>query len=206
MIMGEQRHLRLVSFTPGRSEYTLQNPRWTPITAADVDTLVGGPVDLERGDGFAPALPEPEPEPVYPAELVVLLPRPQPFQEQGCMAGGVPWWRRLGQQLVPRRGGRDCCWYHGGDWHTVSRVAVLLAGQARAAGVSLDDTASYVRDHSDVRTLTEWERDALLSLFEDTIRPDGRWPSSEGYNNGQHRAQALIDAGVRRTLIERTTE
>ena len=206
MIMGERRHLRLVSFTPGAVEHTLRNPRWTSVTPADVDMLVGQTVDLERGDGFMPALPEPEPQPVYAAAMVALLPRPQPFREQGCMAAGVPWWRRLGRQLVPRRGGRDCCWYHGGDWHTVSRLAVRLAGQARAAGISFDDTAYYVRDHPDAQALTDWERDAFLSLFEDTIRPDARWPSSQGYNNGQHRAQALIDAGVRRTLTERTAE
>jgi hypothetical protein len=173
------------------------------VTADDVDALVARQVDLERGEGFVPAEPEPEPEQIYAAELVVLLPRPKPFREDGCMASGVPWWWHLWRQLVPRRGGRDCCWYHGGDWHTVSRVAVCLAGQARDAGISFDDTAAYVGDHPDVLTLSEWERDALLSLLEDTIRPDARWPSPEGYNNGQHRAQALIDAGVRRTLIER---
>ncbi|MEV4708709.1 hypothetical protein [Actinoplanes sp. NPDC049316] len=120
------------------------------------------------------------------------------------MASGVPWWRRLGRQLVPRRGGRGCCWYHGGDWHSVSRLAVRLARQARAAGVTFDDTATWVTSHPDVQALSMWERDALLSLFVDTIRPDARWPSSEGYNNGQHRAQALLEAGVRRTVIELT--
>jgi hypothetical protein len=37
----------------------------------------------------------------------------------------------------------------------------------------------------------------------DTIRPDAPWPRREGYNNGQHRAQAVLDARVRRALIER---
>lgn len=141
-------------------------------------------------------------ESTYVARLVVLLPRPAPFRESGCMATGVPWWRRLGRQLVPRRGGRDCCWYHGGDWHTVSRLAIRLAEQARAAGVGFDDTPSYVLDHPHAQGLTEWEREAPSSLMADTIPPYARWPRRKGYNNGQHRAQALIDAGVRRVLIE----
>ncbi|MEU8820563.1 hypothetical protein [Actinoplanes sp. NPDC048796] len=206
MIMGERRRLALVRFTPGPGEHTLRSPRWTPISADDVGTLVGGSVDLERGDGFVPAEPDPEPDSAYAFALVVLLPRPRPFREKLCMAVGVPWWRRIGRQLVSRRGGRGCCWYHGGDWHAVSRTAVRLAGQARAAGVSFENTAAYVGDHPDVQAFSEWEREALLSLFEDTIRPYARWPSSHGYNNGQHRAQALIDAGVRRTLIEKTSD
>ncbi|WP_275415510.1 hypothetical protein [Micromonospora sediminimaris] len=40
----------------------------------------------------------------------------------------------------------------------------------------------------------------------DTIRPYAPWPSREGCNNGQHRAQALLDAGVRRVLIERVAD
>jgi len=52
--------------------------------------------------------------------------------------------------------------------------------------------------------LTSWGAEALFSLLVDTIRPYGPWPFREGYNNGQRRAQALIDAGVRRTIIERS--
>lgn len=38
---------------------------------------------------------------------------------------------------------------------------------------------------------------------DDTTRPHAPWPSREGYDNGQHRAQAMLDAAVRRVLIER---
>jgi hypothetical protein len=60
-----------------------------------------------------------------------------------------------------------------------------------------------VLDHPDAQSLGSWIRQALSSLLEDTIRPYAPWPLRNGYN-GQHRAQALIDAGVRRTLVERT--
>lgn len=81
MIMGDRRHLRLVSFAPGAAEYALHNPRWTPVTPADVDMLVGQPVDLKRGEGFVPALPEPEAEPVYAAAL-------DTFCDQGLAGDG----------------------------------------------------------------------------------------------------------------------
>lgn len=203
LILSGGRDLEMVTFTADPDEHTLSDPQWLQISSADVDALVGQPVDLERGDDFVAAQPEPEPEPVYVAMPVILLPRPSPFREDGCMAAGVPWWRRLGRQLFPRRGGLTCCWYHGGDWRIVSQLAIRLVEQARAQGVTFEDTAGYVLDHPDVQSLTDWEREALFSLLVDTIRPYAWWPRREGYNNGQHRAQALIDAGVRRILVER---
>ncbi|MBF9130016.1 hypothetical protein I0C86_13760 [Plantactinospora sp. S1510] len=206
MIIDGLRNLVVVTFTADSAGHTLRAPQWRRVSPAAIDTLVGRPVDLERGDGFTPPEIEPDPESTWVAQPVILLPRPEPFREDGCMAAGVPWWRRLGRQLVPRRGGRDCCWYHGGDWHLVSRLAIRLAARARSAGVGFDDTPSYVLDHSDAQGLSEWEREALFSLMVDTIRPYAPWPRREGYNNGQHRAQALLDAGVRRVLIERGSD
>ncbi|MGA3526466.1 hypothetical protein [Melissospora conviva] len=194
---------QLVTFTADRAEHTLHGPEWLSVSSADIDALVGRPVDLTRGNGFIAPEFEPDPESTYAARLVVWLPRPTPFREDGCMAAGVPWWRRFGRQLVPCRRGRDCCWYHGGDWQKVTRLAIRLAEQAKADGISFDDTVSYVLDHPEARRLTEWEREALDSLLVDTIRPYAPWPRREGYNNGQHRAQAMLDAGVRRVLVER---
>ncbi|MFI7523851.1 hypothetical protein OG994_12665 [Micromonospora globbae] len=206
MIIEDVRDLTVVTFTVDSSEHTLHTPRWRQISPAAVDALVGRHVDLERGSGFVPPEIEPDPESTYVAQPVVLLPRPAPFREDGCMGSGVPWWRRLGRQLVPRRGGRDCCWYHGGDWHVVSRLAIRLAARAKAASVGFEDTPSYVLNHPDAQGLTDWEREALFSLIVDTIRPYAPWPSREGYNNGQHRAQALLDAGARRVLIQRVAD
>lgn len=194
---------QLVTFTVDPAEHTLHSPEWLPVSPADVDALVGQHVDLERGSGFIPPEIEPDPTSTYATRLVVLLPRPRPFREGGCMAAGVPWWRRLGRQIVPRRQGRDCCWYHGGDWQKVTRLAISLAEQAKTAGLSFADTRWYVLDHPDTKRLTGWEKQALHSLMTDTIRPYAPWPRRKGYNNGQHRAQAMLDAGVRRVLIER---
>ena len=197
------RDLQLVMFTADPDERILHHPEWLQITPADVDALVGRHVDLERGSGFIRPELDPVPESTYDSRLVVLLPRPHPFREAGCMAAGVPWWRRLGRQLVPRRGGRDCCWYHGGDWQTVTRLAIYLTAQATTNGLAFADTAAHVLAHPDTQHLTGWEREALNSLLTDPIRPYRPWPRRDGYNNGQHRAQAMLDAGVRRVLIER---
>ena len=207
MILDQWRDLSVVTFTADPAKCTLRCPEWDFLAPADVDALVGQPVDLERGSGFHPPPPmPPEPESVWMAYPVVLLPRPTPFRQVGCMATGVPWWRRLARQIVPRRGARDCCWYHGGDWHAVSRLAIRLAKRAKAAGVSFDDTPAYVLRHPDAQSLTEWEAGALKSLMIDTIRPYAPWPIPQHspFNNGNHRSQAMLDAGVRRALIERT--
>ncbi|GIJ49741.1 hypothetical protein Val02_66270 [Virgisporangium aliadipatigenens] len=206
LILEHRRQLSLVTFAADPSARTLRSPGWRPMSPADVDALVGQAVDLERGAGFTPPEPEPEPEARFVAYPVVRLPRPAPFREKKCMAAGVPWWRRLGRQLVPRRGGRDCCWYHGGDWHQVNRLALRLVAQFEAAGVSFEDIPRHVLNHPDAQGLTDWEAEALDSLVMDTIRPHGPWPRDARYNNGNHRAQAMLDAGVRRTLIERDTD
>jgi hypothetical protein len=45
-----------------------------------------------------------------------------------------------------------------------------------------------------------WHVQALATLFStaDAIQPD-----EQGYTNGQHRAQTMLDAGVRRTVVLR---
>ncbi|GAB1646783.1 hypothetical protein [Krasilnikovia sp. MM14-A1259] len=203
MIMDGHRDLTWVTFTEDPGAHTLHDPQWVHLDPADVDALVGEPVDLERGAGFVAPEPDPEPEQVYAIVPVVLLPRPHPFRKDACMPAGVRWWRRLSRQVVPLRSARDCCWYHGGDWHVVARLAERLFTQAHAAGLTFDDTMSYMLNHPGAHALPRWEREALHSLVLDTIRPYGPWPSRKGYNNGQHRAQALIEAGVRRILVER---
>jgi len=195
--------IALVTFVVGLGEHPLSSPTWRKIRDEDIDTLIGQPVDRSRGSGFVPPEPEPIREVHYDTALVALLPQPRPFRETACMSAGVPWWRRIGRQLIPRRGPRSCCWYHGGDWRTVSAVAIRLVRQAQAAGVAHDELEAFLMGHADFEKLSAWEQAALWSLLFDTIRPYKPWPFRDGYNNGQHRAQAMIDAGVRRTLVER---
>lgn len=114
------------------------------------------------------------------------------------MAAGTGRVRRLGRQAAPARGGRDCCWYHRGDCHRVSEAAVRLLQAARDAAVPPDEIAGNAHDGAVTAGMHGWELQALDSLFDPAkaIRVGTR-----GYVNGQHRAEAMLDAGVRRTVV-----
>lgn len=143
---------------------------------------------------------EPEPESRYIPAWVVLLPtafRPG----KGCITTPTPWWRRLGRQLVPRRTVLDCCDYHRADWHKASKTAIRYLRDAQRAGIDPicwdGDTLDYVDDRAEREGITGVDLEALISLFHSPIgvsHPRDYW-------DGQHRARAMMDAGVRRTVV-----
>ncbi|KPM55665.1 hypothetical protein ACG83_10270 [Frankia sp. R43] len=107
-------------------------------------------------------------------------------------------WRRRYRQAVPLRGGRDCCWYHGGDWHVASSLAVRLLREAARGGEADQDELGYqVVTAGRTVDLPGWERKAFESLLNDPIcLEDGE------YINGRHRASAMMAAGVRATVVQ----
>ncbi len=181
--------------------FELRGPGWLALTAAQLEELVGGPVATDRGADYVPPAPEPEPEARFEVMAVRELSRPHPFREPGCMPEGTPWWRRWWRQAVPVRGARDCCWYHGGDWHQVNRLAIAGLAKAEAAGITAEDMADFVDEYAKQASADRWEREALDSLFGigAAIEPS----RGGGFVNGQHRTQAMLDAGVRRTVVLR---
>lgn len=194
-------HVAYVTFAADVEQRRLYDPEWHLITDDAIDRLVGQSVDRTRGTGYIPPEPEPEEQPRYETYWVAWLPRPRPFRAPQCMPTSTPWLRRVTRQLLPRRSGQGCCWYHGGDWHTVSRTAIRLVQRARAERVPAREIADYVeREAAADAGLTLWEREALGTLVShaDAIQP---FESARGYVNGQHRAQAMLDAGVRRTIV-----
>jgi len=194
-------HVAYVTFTSDLQQRRLADPKWHFITDEVIDLLVGQSVDRTRGTGYIPPEPEPEEQPRYETYWVARLPRSRPFRAPQCMPTGTPWWRRVVRQLLPQHAGKDCCWYHRGDWHTVSLTAIRLVQRARDNQVPARDIAGYVnREAAADPTLTPWEREALRTLLShaDAIQP---FESERGYINGQHRAQAMLDAGVRRTIV-----
>ncbi|WP_354645234.1 hypothetical protein [Kitasatospora camelliae] len=66
---------------------------------------------------------------------------------------------------MPQRGSRDCCWYHGGDWHQVNRLAIEALAAGEAAGVSAEDMAGFVDDYAKEAGADRWQRAALHSVF-----------------------------------------
>ncbi|MES9520809.1 hypothetical protein [Streptomyces capoamus] len=192
--------LRRVVFA-GADGYRPHRPRWTALTHEELEELVGAEVATDRGTGYVPRPAEPEPRLVFEEFAVVRLGRPRPFREPDCMPAGVPWWRRWHRQVLPRRGARSCCWYHGGDWHAVNALALEVLRRARAQDVDGDDMEDFAVAQASAAGAGGWQTQALATLFSlaDAIQPD----RGTGYINGQHRAQAMLEAGVRRTVVLR---
>ncbi|GAA2418176.1 hypothetical protein [Nonomuraea africana] len=193
----------LVTFTQAQP-FTLSHPEWAGISHERLRRLVGMDVDPERGEQYVPHPPEPVAEPRYRVYWTVRLPRPHPFRAPQCMPEGITWWRRIQRQLRPERRNRDCCWYHRGDWSRVCATAIRLIRQARDEGVAADDIADYVRQEAQAEGMHGWELQALAALvcpadgIELQVLAGARRNS---YVNGQHKSQAMLDAGVRRTVI-----
>ncbi|MGW2100164.1 hypothetical protein ACWCPX_21105 [Streptomyces olivaceoviridis] len=184
----------------GGDRYRLRGPKWSVITHEQLQDLVGAQVAKERGAGYVPRAAEPpKPQLLFAEFAVARLARPRPFREPACMPAGVPWWRRLLRQVLPRRGARSCCWYHGGDWHRVNTMAIEVLGRARAQGVDPAGMEEFATAHATTAGATGWETQALATLFNvaNAIQPS----RGTGYINGQHRAQAMLEAGVRRTVV-----
>ncbi|MDN3271463.1 hypothetical protein [Streptomyces sp. MA15] len=194
----QETRFRRVVFA-GADRYRPRGPKWSVITREQLQDLVGAPVATDRGAGYVPRAAEPEPQLVFEEFAVARLARPHPFREPACMPAGVPWWRRWMRQVLPRRGARTCCWYHGGDWHTVNAMALQVLERARAQSVHPDDMEEFATAQAAATGATRWQTEALATLFNtaDAIQP----ASQTGYINGQHRAQAMLEAGVRRTVV-----
>lgn len=184
--------------------FQLRHPQWDRLGDAELTRLVGAPVDAERGHGYVPRPPEPEDEIRYRTIWVARLPRPRPFRADDCMPHGISTGRLLARQLAPRRQARACCWYHGGDWHQASANAIRLVRQARRADVRDPDIYTFALDQAEAEGIDGWQLEALEALLSPgtgiqlTVFAGYRETS---YINGQHRSQALMEAGVRRTIV-----
>ncbi|MBV8994605.1 MAG: hypothetical protein JO287_13115 [Pseudonocardiales bacterium] len=187
------------------SRYAVASPpRWGPwLTLDELAELVGGPVDADRGAGYIEPIPPQQPRMRLVTTAGVTLLRPDMDGDPPCMPAGTPWWRRLGRQVVPRRRGRGCCWYHEGDWHQASRTAIRILRRAKAVWADHDEHQERVLaelERARAEGLTGWQYDAVKTLLRHTIDPARE---IGGYTEGRHRSQAMLDAGVRRTVVAR---
>lgn len=132
-----------------------------------------------------------------------------PFTEDqngrdGCMIPPITWRQRLLRQVFPRRGVRDCCHYHGQDFHAIATAVVSIYQQVSRRGLEGEEADELTFRLLQATGLTDAERmTAMLLLAEDggiqIWRPQGErcWT----YQDGRHRARALMDAGVRRIVV-----
>ncbi len=184
--------------------HALSWPQRFPMTDADVAALLAGaPVDRDRGDD-QPWPVEPDPEPVWRVAWTILLPRPEGM-DRGCIAATPPWWRCLARQVIPRHATRDCCYYHQVNWRQVSAAAIRVTRQARRERLAGEAFGDRVAVLAAAQGLPKQEEEALADLLTDhsAIQPGPRFRLRAGYINGRHRTTAMLDAGVRRTIIVR---
>jgi hypothetical protein len=193
----EDTGFQMVTFHDGAP---LRPAGWHPLSDADLERLVGRPVDRDRGTGYVPApLPAPVERVEYWFVAVSELPEPRPFRER-CMRPAesahdraVLAWRRVS-------GGR-CCWYHRQDWTAASEQAIRIVEQARADGMSDDDIAAHRSELATACGVDTALRGAVYSLLQPATAITASLGPAGSYTNGQHRARAMKDAGVERTVV-----
>jgi hypothetical protein len=137
-----------------------------------------------------------------------------PFTEDqrgrdGCMMPPLSWRQRVLRQVFPRRGVRDCCHYHRQDFHAIAATVNAVHGQLRRGGLDGEDADELRFRLLEEAGLSEDERSTAMLLLDEDCgiciwRPPGqrRWT----YQEGRHRARALMDAGVRRVLVTVTDD
>jgi hypothetical protein len=184
--------------------HELSSPQWCQMTDADVTALAGVPVSRDRGEGYQPWPREPDPEPAWHVAWTILLPRPRGM-DRGCITAAPPWWRCLARQVIPRRAVRDCCYYHSVSWRRVSAAAIRVTRQARREGLAGEAFGDRLAILAQAQGLPAAEEEALADLLADhsAIQPGPRFRLRRGYTNGRHRTTAMLDSGVRRTVVIR---
>jgi len=150
-------------------------------------------------------------------KLVWVMRLPQidpPFTENqrerdGCMMPALSWPQRLARQVFPRRGVRECCYYHRQDFHAIAATVNAVYRQVRRSGLDGEDADDLRYRLLEQASLSEDERTTALLLLDQDCgicvwRPPGErhWT----YQDGRHRARALMDAGVRRIPITVTDD
>ena len=185
--------------------HRLASPRWCAMADGELARLVGGPVSRDRGERYEPWPNQADPEPVYRVAWTILLPRPHGV-DRGCIRHAPPWWRCLARQVIPRRAARGCCYYHGINWRQVSAAAIRVMRQARRDGLHGEALSAQADELAAAQGLPPEEEEALVELLSDHsgIQPGPRISLGRRYyGNGRHRTTAMLDAGVRRTVVIR---
>ncbi|MDT4995487.1 MAG: hypothetical protein QOH97_5379 [Actinoplanes sp.] len=133
---------------------------------------------------------------------VARLPLPEELEHPTCMTGHLlPGIRRRVRQLTPRPTARDCCDYHRQDWALASETAIRLLARAKAEGIDGEPAGERVMELAKAEGISKTDSDAVRCLV-DTCDPLMLDDDGDIYA-GRHRIQAMIDQGVRRTVLLR---
>ncbi len=175
-------------------------------TIREASDALSGQAHAERGPARKKR------RPVKSRKLVWVMRLPQivpPFTEDqrgrdGCMMPPLTWRQRVLRQVFPRRGALGCCYYHRQDFHAIAATVNAVHRQLRRSGLDGEDADELRFRLLNEAALSEDERTtALLLLAEDCGIRIWRAPGQRRwtYQEGRHRARALMDAGVRRILV-----
>lgn len=135
---------------------------------------------------------------------VVRLPVPTEMDSPVCMTRSRAWLRRYGRQLFPTHTVTRCCWHHQGDWHVVAENAVRLVRRAQGEGYEGERIGERAVDVAVDEGIAGWYLDALTSLVAAGMAIQVHCSTGEReYIDGRHRAAAMLDAGVRETVVVR---
>lgn len=95
-------------------------------------------------------------------------------------------------------------WHHGVNWHLVSETAIGIALQAQASGTSPEDTFDAL-DPAACGLAGDDQAGLILLLGPGAgIELDDEDPAGVTIYEGRHRITAMRDAGVPRTVIQRS--
>jgi hypothetical protein len=103
------------------------------------------------------------------------------------------------------RQARDCCYYHRIDWHQVCAAAVRITRQVSGEGRTGEAFAERAVEITDAEDLPHEEKQALAELLDygAGVQLGRRYDRRRYYINGRHRTTAMLEVGVRRTVIIR---
>ncbi len=198
---------QMFTFATGPQQ-RLTTVEWSFLTQSELDSLVGQPVDEDRGtQTFLAESPQDRLDIDYTLVSMHAMPQEKPFRES-CMATtpGIRSQRWFGKRTVrPQRSPNvraDCCWYHSGDWSAVINAAVRLIAHAKETGLGQDDELRHaVIDAARAAGVDGWKYEALYSLLIDPIVLVETDNGQITFVNGQHRTRAMRDAGVPAVLV-----
>ncbi len=133
---------------------------------------------------------------------VASLPLPHELKYPPCMVGRrlrTP--HRIARQLAPNAAERNCCEYHGQDWSFASETAIRLLAIAQGERLDGEEASDRVSKLAETERLSESDIAAIHCLVSTA---DPLMLDDEGYiYGGRHRIQAMIDQGVKRTILVR---
>ncbi|MFD9931420.1 hypothetical protein ACFWZK_35460 [[Kitasatospora] papulosa] len=95
----------------------------------------------------------------------------------------------------------SCCWYHQQDWSNVSELAIQLIETARADGKTEHEISGQFMTKARELGTSNQDLMALKSLLEPGVAIVPHLGENATHTNGNHRARAMKDAGVTRTVV-----